>query len=175
MPAASRILVDVHIRYHHLPVDQGKAGSTSGRSRRLRVDQNEHLSLAFYSCFPPSLVFDLPVITSDFYNPPTCFDMAPCTSTSVWSLVVVVICLTSASQGTPLEPRANVIPAGYVALDYYPTPHGGWASDWSASYAKARALVEKMTLAEKTNITAGTGIYMGTSILARVFKANLPC
>lgn len=77
--------------------------------------------------------------------------------------MVAVTCLTSASHGIPLEARANVVPDGYVALDYYPTPHGGWDSDWTASYAKAQALVENMTLAEKTNITAGTGIYMGAS------------
>lgn len=53
------------------------------------------------------------------------------------------------------------MPASYVAAPYYPSPHGGWTGDWSASYAKAKALVEQMTLAEKTNITAGTGIYMG--------------
>ena len=51
--------------------------------------------------------------------------------------------------------------AGYVAAPYYPTPHGGWIEAWANAYAKAQALVEQMTLAEKTNITAGTGLYMG--------------
>lgn len=59
-----------------------------------------------------------------------------------------------------LEQRDSV-PAGYVAAPYYPTPLGGWASEWSASYAKAAALVANMTLAEKVNLTAGTGLYIG--------------
>jgi len=53
------------------------------------------------------------------------------------------------------------VPEGYHALPYYPAPHGGWLDQWKESYAKAQAMVEKMTLAEKTNITAGSGIFMG--------------
>jgi beta-glucosidase len=87
--------------------------------------------------------------------------MAPHFGTSVRSLLFTLGTLSSVSHASPVEPRQNAVPAGYVALPYYPTPHGGWTSDWSASYSKAKALVEKMTLAEKTNITAGTGIYMG--------------
>ncbi|KKA27855.1 hypothetical protein TD95_003253 [Thielaviopsis punctulata] len=48
-----------------------------------------------------------------------------------------------------------------VSPPYYPAPFGGWVSDWASSYEKAKILVDNMTLAEKTNITAGTGIYMG--------------
>lgn len=53
-------------------------------------------------------------------------------------------------------------PANYVSLPYYPAPHGGWVGSWEDSYAKAKDLVDQMTLAEKTNITSGTGIFMGT-------------
>ncbi|KAL7958860.1 glycoside hydrolase family 3 protein [Trichoderma compactum] len=53
------------------------------------------------------------------------------------------------------------VPDGYYVPSYYPAPHGGWVDDWRQSYTKAKALVDSMTLAEKTNITAGTGIYMG--------------
>ncbi|KAK3378429.1 glycoside hydrolase superfamily [Podospora didyma] len=63
----------------------------------------------------------------------------------------------------PVQPRDDV-PAGYVAAPYYPTPHGGWLPSWTASYEKARALVSQMTLAEKTNITGGVGIYMGPCV-----------
>lgn len=52
------------------------------------------------------------------------------------------------------------LPAGYAALPYYPAPYTGWIADWSDSVQKAKALVDTMTLAEKANITAGTGIYM---------------
>lgn len=53
------------------------------------------------------------------------------------------------------------VPDGYYVPPYYPAPYGGWVDDWRQSYTKAKALVDSMTLAEKTNITAGTGIYMG--------------
>jgi hypothetical protein len=53
------------------------------------------------------------------------------------------------------------VPDGYYVPPYYPAPYGGWVDSWQGSYAKAKALVDSMTLAEKTNITAGTGIYMG--------------
>lgn len=43
-------------------------------------------------------------------------------------------------------------------------PHGGWVSDWSESYRKASLVVSNMSLAEKTNLTAGTGIFMGRCV-----------
>jgi beta-glucosidase len=52
---------------------------------------------------------------------------------------------------------------GFIAAPYYPAPYGGWVEDWADSYARAKKLVDSMTLAEKTNITSGTGIYMGMS------------
>ncbi|KAJ4148554.1 hypothetical protein LMH87_003019 [Akanthomyces muscarius] len=50
---------------------------------------------------------------------------------------------------------------GYDSPAYYPAPYGGWVDEWRDSYSKAKKLVDSMTLAEKTNITAGTGIFMG--------------
>jgi hypothetical protein len=52
---------------------------------------------------------------------------------------------------------ALAVPEGYTAAPWYPTPHGGWTPDWAEAYAKAEELVANMTLAEKTNITTGTG------------------
>lgn len=40
---------------------------------------------------------------------------------------------------------------------WYPTPRGGTLSSWQESYDKARALVDRMSLVEKVNITTGTG------------------
>lgn len=79
------------------------------------------------------------------------------------SLLVLsnLVCLSS---GAVLQPRDDV-PAGYVAAPYYPTPYGGWASDWADAYTKAAKLVSQMTLAEKTNISAGTGFFMGYVLL----------
>ncbi|UKZ46166.1 hypothetical protein TrVGV298_000365 [Trichoderma virens] len=56
---------------------------------------------------------------------------------------------------------STAVTYGYYVPPYYPAPYGGWVDDWRESYTKAKALVDSMTLAEKTNITAGTGIYMG--------------
>ncbi|KAI0835369.1 glycoside hydrolase family 3 protein [Hypoxylon sp. FL0890] len=65
----------------------------------------------------------------------------------------------SASALLPRDP----VPDGYVAAPYYPTPYGGWADDWSESYDKAVKLVSQMTVAEKVNITAGTGPCVGNT------------
>ena len=58
----------------------------------------------------------------------------------------------------------NAVPAGYVAAPYYPAPPGGWVSNWTASYAKAQKVVTNMTLAEKVNLTTGTGYMMGPCV-----------
>ncbi|OAA56395.1 beta-glucosidase 2 precursor [Cordyceps fumosorosea ARSEF 2679] len=50
--------------------------------------------------------------------------------------------------------------SSFDAPPYYPAPYGGWVDEWRDSYSKAKKLVDSMTLAEKTNITAGTGIFM---------------
>ncbi|KAK6537809.1 hypothetical protein TWF694_010714 [Orbilia ellipsospora] len=43
---------------------------------------------------------------------------------------------------------------------WYPSPKGGTVRSWEDSYKKAHQLVSKMTLAEKVNITTGTGWQM---------------
>lgn len=63
----------------------------------------------------------------------------------------------------------------YYVPPYYPAPYGGWVADWQESYAKAKALVDSMTLAEKTNITAGTGIYMGKHGIFILFICSKLC
>lgn len=59
---------------------------------------------------------------------------------------------------------------GYASPPYYPTPKGGWLSEWGASYDKARALVSRMTLAGKVNITTATGWQMVKIFSAPVFS-----
>ena len=73
---------------------------------------------------------------------------------------IVLLSISTCVTGAAIEKRVDV-PPGYVAAPYYPTPHGGWIADWGESYRKASLLVSNMTLAEKTNVTAGTGIFMG--------------
>ncbi|KAK7708617.1 hypothetical protein SLS64_006719 [Diaporthe eres] len=77
-----------------------------------------------------------------------------------WSSgLVVTSFVTGLSQAATIGRRADV-PAPYVAAPYYPAPYTGWIPSWSDSVQKAKALVDTMTLAEKANITAGTGIFM---------------
>lgn len=85
--------------------------------------------------------------------------MAPI-NVSLSSGLIVTGLLAGLSQGASIGKRAPV-PAPYVAAPYYPAPYTGWIPSWSDSVQKAKALVDTMTLAEKANITAGTGIFMG--------------
>ncbi|KPM42660.1 putative beta-glucosidase F [Neonectria ditissima] len=70
-----------------------------------------------------------------------------------WALLHVAAFVST----TPTEKRADVV---YKTLPYYPAPFGGWVDEWKGSYEKAKKLVDSMTLAEKTNITAGSGLFM---------------
>ncbi|KAI9689238.1 MAG: hypothetical protein M1822_000976 [Bathelium mastoideum] len=86
-------------------------------------------------------------------------------------LCYLLACLAAASypDADSLEKRAqfntrDAVPAEYIARPYYPTPNGGWIADWKASYAKASAVVGNMTLAEKVNLTTGTGYFMGPCV-----------
>ena len=89
-------------------------------------------------------------------------------STRCLALAVVSALAVSSSYGAAIH-RRDDIPFVYDAKGYYPSPHGGWASDWLESYAKAQALVEQMSLVEKINITGGTGFYMGEMVLSLIF------
>ncbi|KAH1408833.1 hypothetical protein KXV95_008873 [Aspergillus fumigatus] len=53
---------------------------------------------------------------------------------------------------------------GYSSPPYYPAPNGGWLSSWADAYEKAQRVVRDMTLAEKVNLTTGTGIFMGPCV-----------
>lgn len=75
----------------------------------------------------------------------------------------LLLSLSTLVHGAAID-RRDAVPAGYAALSSYPAPHGGWVPEWSASYKKAADLVANMTLPEKTNLTAGTGIYMGRCV-----------
>ncbi|KAK6066856.1 glycosyl hydrolase family 3 N terminal domain-containing protein [Seiridium cupressi] len=77
--------------------------------------------------------------------------------------LVVLSNLVGLASGAVILPRDDV-PAGYVAAPYYPAPHGGWADDWEDAYTRAADLVSQMTLAEKTNISSGTGFFMGPCV-----------
>ncbi|KAK4637863.1 putative beta-glucosidase E [Fulvia fulva] len=59
---------------------------------------------------------------------------------------------------------------------WYPTPKGGTVEQWQKSYEKAAKLVKQMTLAEKVNITTGTGWQMGPCVgnTGPVDRLNFP-
>lgn len=72
--------------------------------------------------------------------------------------------VSSVASPVPVDvalPRSDYVPDGYYVPAYYPAPYGGWTKDWQESYRKARKLVDSMILAEKTNITGGSGMFMG--------------
>ncbi|KAE8151709.1 putative beta-glucosidase E [Aspergillus avenaceus] len=58
------------------------------------------------------------------------------------------------------EPEWSTIPAE----SWFPTPRGGALPEWEEDYKKAAALVEKMSLIEKVNVTTGTGWRMGPCV-----------
>lgn len=60
--------------------------------------------------------------------------------------------------------KRESVPPGYVAAPYYPTPLGGWVPEWADAYSRAHAIISNMTLAEKVNLTTGTGLYMGPCV-----------
>jgi hypothetical protein len=81
---------------------------------------------------------------------------------SAFATAYSLVSLLPTVQGSPVQQRSpDDVPDGYYVPMYYPAPFGGWVDSWAQSYEKARDLVDQMTLAEKTNITAGTGIFMG--------------
>ncbi|KAK3903752.1 glycosyl hydrolase family 3 N terminal domain-containing protein [Staphylotrichum tortipilum] len=81
--------------------------------------------------------------------------------TSASWLLLLLSPFASPALARNVSPR-DAVPAKYHAAPYYPAPHGGWIGSWKEAYEKAHALVSQMTLAEKTNITSGVGMYMGT-------------
>lgn len=81
---------------------------------------------------------------------------------SVTTLAYAVSGFLAVVSASPVQnATASDLPDGFYVPAYYPAPYGGWVDSWADSYDKAKALVDRMTLAEKTNITAGTGIFMG--------------
>lgn len=77
--------------------------------------------------------------------------------------VLACLALVEDSSTSTLNERESV-PENYESPPYYPTPHSGWVSDWASAYAKAYKVVSSMTLAEKVNLTTGTGFFMGPCV-----------
>ncbi|KAL4922894.1 glycosyl hydrolase family 3 N terminal domain-containing protein [Aspergillus aurantiobrunneus] len=74
-------------------------------------------------------------------------------------LTTAVLCSLASPTGAGLDVRDSDNEA--FSPPYYPAPNGGWVSNWAEAYQKAHSIVSNLTLAEKVNLTTGTGIYMG--------------
>ncbi|KAL2814484.1 putative beta-glucosidase F [Aspergillus granulosus] len=85
--------------------------------------------------------------------------MAPIRWLPLALLAIATPCSLASPVGVPLETRASDGEA--FSPPYYPAPSGGWVSNWAEAYEKAHRIVSNMTLAEKVNLTTGTGIFMG--------------
>ncbi|KAJ5349086.1 putative beta-glucosidase F [Penicillium brevicompactum] len=85
-----------------------------------------------------------------------------------WAYLALVTLFTPLlASPVPGEDTTNLhqrAAEGYESPPYYPTPPGGWIADWSEAYSKAQHIVGNMTLAEKVNLTTGTGFFMGPCV-----------
>ncbi|PNY29552.1 Beta-glucosidase [Tolypocladium capitatum] len=98
--------------------------------------------------------------------------MAP---TSVRAAACAAVALAStAGHASPVADSTSSVQDGYYVPAYYPAPYGGWAGDWAESYGKAKKMVDSMTLAEKTNITGGTGVFMGAGNTGSIPRLGIP-
>ena len=79
------------------------------------------------------------------------------------SLTLFVLALSMATA-SPVELVERQSEDPFHSPPYYPSPKGGWAPTWAASYKKAHQLVEQMTLAEKVNVTTAVGWMMGRCV-----------
>lgn len=76
----------------------------------------------------------------------------------------LVLCLLLSVGGVFVYKKYQEEPPYGMSPPWYPSPKGGIAQSWAASYEKAAKLVSRMTLAEKVNITTGTGWQMGLAV-----------
>ncbi|KAB5517369.1 glycoside hydrolase family 3 protein [Coniochaeta sp. 2T2.1] len=75
----------------------------------------------------------------------------------------IVTLLLAAGGGFVFKKYKDEPPYGQ-SPPWYPTPKGGASANWAESYRKASAMVSRMTLAEKVNVTTGTGWQMGLAV-----------
>ncbi|KAM7219538.1 glycoside hydrolase [Rhypophila decipiens] len=92
----------------------------------------------------------------------------PCTGRSRCCIIVLAVGLAIwiilAAGGAFVYKKFQDEPPYGQSPPWYPSPKGGIASTWADSYAKAAKMVSKMTLAEKVNVTTGTGWQMGLAV-----------
>ncbi|KAL9088881.1 MAG: hypothetical protein Q9159_002845 [Coniocarpon cinnabarinum] len=84
-------------------------------------------------------------------------------------VVLVLVVLLGSWKGSSYLPHVTPTYQSNVRIDgespaWYPSPRGGTMPRWEAAYEKAWDMVRNMTLAEKVNITTGTGWMMGLCV-----------
>lgn len=79
-------------------------------------------------------------------------------------VVVGVVWLLLAAGGALVYRKVQKEPPYGQSPPWYPTPKGGSSANWAESYKKAHAMVSRMTLTEKVNVTTGTGWSMGLAV-----------
>jgi beta-glucosidase len=83
----------------------------------------------------------------------------------VWFLAgVLSLWLLAATGALVVYKHAAKPPLDGRSPPWYPTPRGGTAGSWADSYRKAAGMVSRMTLAEKVNVTTGTGWQMHLAV-----------
>lgn len=78
--------------------------------------------------------------------------------------VVLILWLILGTGGAVVYNKFKQPPQYGMSPPWYPTPQGGSATSWADSYKKAALMVQRMTLAEKVNVTTGTGWMMGLAV-----------
>ena len=84
-----------------------------------------------------------------------CASLRPSKRTCIFITIIIAIIIAAAAGGGIVVYKTA--PKDGLSPPWYPTPRGGSMKNWEESYEKARALVEKMSLVEKVNVTTGTG------------------
>jgi beta-glucosidase len=77
---------------------------------------------------------------------------------------VIVLWMFLSATGAFVYKKYQEEPPYGQSPPWYPSPKGGIAKSWASSYEKAAKMVSRMTLAEKVNITTGTGWEMGLAV-----------
>ncbi|CAP86682.1 Pc20g13530 [Penicillium rubens Wisconsin 54-1255] len=78
-------------------------------------------------------------------------------------LTIALLLVWFSIRGLPWS-SAEAVVGEFQPVPWYPTPLGGTSELWKESYAKAQEMVREMTLAEKVNVTTGTGWQMGLCV-----------
>lgn len=79
-------------------------------------------------------------------------------------VLILIIWALLAAGGAFVWKKFTEEPSYGQSPPWYPAPKGGTAAAWADSYKKAAAMVGKMTLPEKVNVTTGTGWQMGLAV-----------